>query len=118
MKFPTEAIEALILAKGNTDPGGYGDRDWAYWYWYVTQGTRKDVFGLFDVTLVELTRGHEGDWEKEIKLVFKVEHNDGTPTQYFKKTGTYASHCGTDFDGPFTEVKVITKVIEIYEDED
>src|SRR5215204_7620756 len=51
--------------------------------------------------LVSVDSGSEGDWHKEISLVWKV--TDGNDTRYYKKTGYYASHDGTYWDGRFSE---------------
>lgn len=36
--------------------------------------------------------------------------------QLFRKMGHYQSHCGNDWDGPFTEVRQAEKSVTVYED--
>lgn len=49
------------------------------------------------------------DKGSDIWVVFKLGE------QLFKKSGFYASHYGTDWDGPLIEVKPVEKVITVFE---
>jgi hypothetical protein len=59
--------------------------------------------------VVDSRLGEEGDWSVETYIVVKIGD------RYFKKTGHYASHDGEYWDGPVTEVKKVTKTVEVYE---
>jgi hypothetical protein len=59
--------------------------------------------------VVDSRFGEEGDWSVETYIVVKIGD------RYFKKTGHYASHDGEYWDGPVTEVKKVTKTVEVYE---
>jgi hypothetical protein len=52
--------------------------------------------------------GGEGQGEKRW-VVVKIGD------QLFKKDGYYASHYGTDWDGPFREVNQVEKTVTVYE---
>lgn len=54
--------------------------------------------------------GGEGQGD-HIEFVFRVEDTG----QLFKKEGYYASHYGTDWDGPFREVHAVERTVTFYE---
>jgi hypothetical protein len=59
------------------------------------------------VTLVD-QEGGEGQGE-HIWFVIKIGD------QLFRKEGYYTSHYGTDWDGPFSEVEPVQKLVTVYE---
>lgn len=54
--------------------------------------------------------GGEGQGD-HIEFVFEVVDTG----QLFKKEGYYASHYGTDWDGPFREVHAVERMVTFYE---
>lgn len=56
--------------------------------------------------------GGEGHGEN-VYMVFRLVNDDGT--FFFKKDGYYASHYGTDWDGPFSQVTPVQKMVTFYE---
>lgn len=71
-------------------------------------GDTEEVPGLGLVELVSSEPGGEGHGE-HIYFVVKVGH------RYLKKTGYYASYAGSDWDGPFTEVRPTVREVTFYE---
>lgn len=76
---------------------------------YMTDEAIEGVLGL--VSGIERVGG-EGQGEYT-HVVFKIV-NDGV-TRHFKKVGCRVSHCGTYWDGPFTEVEQKQKTITVWE---
>ena len=60
-----------------------------------------------DYTVVESDLGGEGHGE-HVFFVFRIGN------QLFRKEGYYASHYGTDWDGPLDEVEVYEKTVMDY----
>jgi len=54
--------------------------------------------------------GGEGQGD-DIWFVFEVKDTG----QLFKKSGYYASHYGTDWDGPLEEVRAVQRMVTFYE---
>lgn len=110
MSVTANQVEAAI--KDKLAEGYYGDYFWGDLEWDVKRGhlTALTIDGeTLPVEFVESEEGGEGDWETEVWVVFKVGD------QYFRKTGYYASHSGTEWDGPMTEVHRVKKVIKVWE---
>lgn len=62
-----------------------------------------------DYTVTEIERtGGEGEGSRASVLI-------GIGSQFFRKSGYYASHYGTDWDGDFTEVKPVVKTVTVFE---
>jgi hypothetical protein len=81
------------------------------WYDFEDKGS-KNILTLrgeeIEVETIADDCGGEGHGEN-VWLVIKVGD------QLFEKTGYYASHYGTDWDGDFTEVHPVEKTITVYE---
>lgn len=65
------------------------------------------------VSGVERQGGAIGDREYS-HLIIKIEFMGGD-VRFFKKVGCYASHTGTMWDGPFTEVVQTQKMVTVWE---
>jgi hypothetical protein len=70
-------------------------------------GTLSTPLGEFKAVAEE---GGEGQGE-DIWFVFRVVDTG----QLFKKSGYYASHYGTDWDGPLEEVHAVERMVTFYE---
>lgn len=83
------------------------DSDDFYWGGLAYSGNGKRTIEVpVVVEVVDSDYGSEGDWEKTVYVVIKVGD------KYFKKTGYYASHAGTDWDGPVVEVKPVQRTVD------
>jgi hypothetical protein len=101
--FTESEVEAAI--ESNPDFGG-----WAEFKWSTTGRVLLHV-SLHGETL-PVTKvddfGGEGQGD-DIWVVIRVG------TQLFEKSGYYASHYGSDWEGPFTEVQAVQKTVTVYE---
>lgn len=79
--------------------------------WYLEKGQGATITLRGESVAIEAvdTFGGEGQGD-DIWVVVRVGD------QLFKKSGYYASHYGTDWDGDVTEVKPVQKTITVYED--
>lgn len=59
--------------------------------------------------------GGEGGTE-EVEVVLMFTPSDLEDVQFFKKYGSYASHCGYYWDGSFRKTTPKLKTITVYED--
>jgi hypothetical protein len=82
------------------------EADGEFWYTLETSNW-VEVEGLGRLEFVEGYSGGEGGGSN-VYSVFKIGD------QYFKKTGYYASHYGTDWDGSIYEVVPQEKTITVY----
>ena len=78
-----------------------------------TKGIDVFEFDGRKVEKAEFDTGGEGHAE-DVYMVFKTTDTDGT-VQYWRKDGWYASHYGTDWDGPWREVNAVERVVTFYE---
>lgn len=70
-----------------------------------------EIDGIFyPFEFVESETGHEGDWETSTYVIIKVGE------QFFRKTGWYASHHGTEWDGQLTEVHETYQNVKVWSD--
>lgn len=84
------------------------------WYaWEEVEGQDIEVPGLGVVTVVE-NFGGEGEGDRYY-LTFQIIPEDGGDARYFRMDGYHVSHDGSYYDGPFTEVKKTTKLMDVYE---
>ena len=116
-----EIEEALSKAAPRPDYSEYYDADEAGWHsWEDDCGTYGDFKNGYSAEIptlgvVERVDANEGGGGggDNIWLVFKV--TSAFSTRYFKKTGYYASYEGSSWDGPFTEVHPVDRVVRFYE---
>jgi len=92
-------IEALI--------GDAGD-GWYRW----DEGLAEEIPGLGTVTCVK-SGGGEGQGDA-YWLVFNVVDTAGS-VRWFRMDGYYASYDGGYYDGPFSEVKPVERMVTFYE---
>ena len=108
-KYTAEQVQDALARALNEDYADDPDYiDWAevneVLGYRGTLGTPLGVFrGIAD-------EGGEGQGD-HIEFVFEVEDTG----QLFKKEGYYASHYGTDWDGPFREVHAVERMVTFYE---
>lgn len=96
-------LEVIQAFGGSNDEWG-GDADW----YEMEDATEVTLRGeKVPVTNVE-SFGGEGQGDDKW---FVVKIGD----QLFRKSGYYASHYGTDWDGAFEEVHPVEKVVTVYE---
>jgi hypothetical protein len=79
-----------------------------------SDSTARLTFHDFTVTLADHRTGREGDWQKAVYVVLRVETKEGE-VAYFRQDGTYASHSGTDWDGKFYQVTPATETVQVWE---
>lgn len=102
-KYTTEEIENAVAEREEGD--GWFDLDWA------ENGHKVKVTLQGEETEVEKVDGKpsaEGGGE-HVYIILKAGD------QFFEKTGYYASHYGTDWDGDVTEVRPVEKTMTVYE---
>ena len=77
-------------------------------FWYTLEDADwVDVFGLGKIEWIEGYSGGEGGGSN-VYAIFAIGN------QFFKKTGYYASHYGTDWDGDIHEVVPQQKTVTVY----
>lgn len=86
------------------------DLDWEEVNEQLGYGTDSTLTTNIGVVRHVASDGGEGQGD-DIWFVVRVEDTD----QLFKKSGYYASHYGTDWDGPFEEVKAVERTVVFYE---
>ena len=101
-------IESLLTSYSRKNAHGAWD---AFTY---QDGKTFDIPGLGTVVLVEHLGGHEDDGSYT-HLIFRISDGDGETDSYYRKTGSYDSWDGTDWDGPFEEVISKTRTTTSYE---
>jgi hypothetical protein len=112
-----EQVEAAINNSGN--PEGTGEDTYLWdadeWYseisWSGGKAEGEYALNIDGVSYTaEWVEDHGGmDKGSDRWVVFKVGD------QLFKKSGFYASHYGTDWDGPLVEVKPVEKTVTVFE---
>lgn len=97
---------------------GVGDRlvqglNDTWWSWTSRpEGFTKYIHGVGTVTLLaKKTEAHEeqGEDHQEVFMVFAIED------KFYKKLGYGDSYGEVEWDGPFKEVKKVTKTVEDFE---
>ena len=109
MRYTAEEVEAALTQ-------GIEDFYWDELDWELNR--KADASGgvyirgrFVPVTVVESETGHEGDWDIGVYVIISAGD------QYFRKTGRYQSHVGTDWDrGPLREVHPVEKTVMVFED--
>lgn len=102
-----EEVEAAILNRIEPRDAvdDYADGRWDDVTWEYRKGLDVPDLGL--VTVAQETGGEgQGDYASVV-----LQAGD----RYFKKEGWYASYEGTTWDGPFTEVHPVDRVVRFYE---
>lgn len=107
-----EASRVEDAIRNRFSQGYYGDYFWETFAYGNTGDTEGSVWidgTEYDVVNEASKTGSEGDWQTEIYVVVKVGE------QYFRKSGHYASHDGTYWDGRFEEVKPQEKPVTVWD---
>jgi|SRR6185436_1829797 len=108
-RYTTEEVfDALSLALNENWVDDPDDLDWAEVNEALSYGgTLGTKLGTFKAVS---EAGGEGQGD-DIWFVFEVKDTG----QLFKKSGYYASHYGTEWDGPFEEVRAVERMVVFYE---
>lgn len=117
MNFDMEAFEVAIEQAFVTLTHQYPDES-AEFAWYDLEdylyGNHSaltiDGFGVLSQEVFDT--GGEGHGEN-VYMIFKLVNDNGI--HFFKKEGYYASHHGTDWDGPFSQVTPVERMVIFYE---
>jgi hypothetical protein len=100
-----EAVSAAADVEGHSLEEGWGDLAYQDDGYTATISLRGEDVQL---EMIDSKPGREGGGE-DLYIVVKVGD------QFFEKTGYYASHYGSDWDGEVTEVNPAQKTITVYE---
>lgn len=86
--------------------------DWEEEYWRPEND--QEFVVVPDLGRVRVVESHGGEGKGDAYwMVFEV--TEGDVTRHFKIDGYYASYDGGYYDGPFTEVKPVERVVTFYE---
>jgi hypothetical protein len=102
-------LESLLIAHSRSK-WGVG-HEWGEFK--DSNGEVFDIPGVGSVSVVDQVGGYE-DAGSYMHLIFKVTDTSGKES-YYRKSGTYDSWDGSEWDGPFVEVTPITKTVTTFE---
>jgi hypothetical protein len=88
---------------------------WSHWAHELQEGYEVNVPTLGKVTKIESVERGYSDGEGPISMAFSVTSGKGE-TRFFRKDGFYESYDGTVWDGPFVEIRKVTKTVEVFEE--
>jgi hypothetical protein len=114
MNFDMQALEDAIVAAYCTATNENANN----FSWYELEEilcgkhNRLSVDGFGELSQEFFDTGGEGHGEN-VYMVFRLVNAQGT--HFFKKEGYYASHYGTDWDGPFSQVTPVERMVTFYE---